>query len=518
VATSYDQIPYRSAPFPQTRPDRLAAVAKLFGLDAPPADAARVLELGCGAGANLVGMAHDFPGGRFVGIDASARQIADGWAEVQALGLTNVELRHLDIAAAGDLGEFDYVVCHGVYSWVPPAVQERILEIVRRSLVRNGVGYVSYNTYPGWHVRGIVRDMMRYHGSQFPDAPTRLGQAKALVKFVAESGPPEGTKYTRLLQDEFAHLAAADESYLHHEHLEDVNQPVYFHEFAAKLGAHGLQYLGEAEFSTMVSTNFAPAVADTLRQLGAHDILQMEQYMDFVRCRYFRQTLVCNRAARLNRTLDGSVVTGLRLATAAAPVAADPDLTGTTAVEFQAPGGAGLTVRHPLTKAALTVLRDRWPAAVPFAEVEAAARGLCGSDETTDFLAGDLLAGMAAGVVEWRLASDQFVTTVAEKPEASALARHQAATGGSVTSRRGELLELDLIHRRLVRDADGTRTQAELVESLAAHLEVEGHVLRRDGDDTPVTDPAEVRQVLGPAVEKALRNLAGFALLVGPKG
>lgn len=521
--TRYDEIPYKSAPFPQTRPDRLEAIARLFGLQSPPSATARVLELGCGAGANLLGMAHDYPNAHFVGIDASARQIADGWTAIQGLGLRNIDLRHLDIAEIGeDFGEFDYIICHGVYSWVPPAIQGRILEILRRNLADNGVGYVSYNTYPGWHIRGIVRDMMRYHGTQFPDPATQLAQAKALVQFVVDTGKVQDSRYKQLLRDEFETINRAEDSYLHHEHLEENNQPLYFHEFAQRLGVNGLQFLGEAEFSTMVSTNFAPEIGETLRRLGTHDILQMEQYMDFVRGRYFRQSLICKRSIVLNRILNSSLVKDFWLSSNAAPVRAEISMDAADTEEFKIPAGAGLNCRHPLTKAAFLVLHREWPGALTFDELysraraEAAERGTPANElDDPEFLANDILSAMAAGLVEWRVSPPPYTCKASDRPKASKLAQHQASTGFVVTNLRGEMITLDLLHRQLLRELDGSRDREALTESLAGFIAREGHVLRRDGDDTPVTEPIEARQVLRPAIEKALANLSQSALLLG---
>src|SRR5262249_31003951 len=158
------EVPYGDNVFPNTHPERMAAVASLFGLRTAPADDCRVLDLGCGTGANLIPMALVLPGSRFVGIDLSQRQIAHGQRTVAELGLTNVDLRPLSILdVGGDLGTFDYVICHGVFSWVPPAVQDKILDVCRDNLRPDGVAYVSYNTYPGWHIRGMIREMMNYH-------------------------------------------------------------------------------------------------------------------------------------------------------------------------------------------------------------------------------------------------------------------------------------------------------------------------------------------------------------------
>jgi methyltransferase-like protein/SAM-dependent methyltransferase len=520
--TKYDEIPYRSAPFPQTRPDRLAAIAKLFGLNSPPPATARVLELGCATGGNLLAMAHDNPQGVFVGIDASSRQIADAWSSVQALGLNNITFQHLDIAELNtDVGEFDYIICHGVYSWVQPAIQSRILEVIQKHLAHNGVGYVSYNTFPGWHIRGIVRDMMRYHGNQFADRATQLAQAKALVEFIADTGKVQDSKYKQILRDEFENIRFADDAYLHHDHLEENNFPLYFHEFAKRLAVHGLQFLGEAEFSTMVSTNFAKEIADTLQRLGAHDVLQMEQYMDYVRCRYFRQSLICKRAVVLNRSLHADQVKEFHFSANASPVVTDVPMATDSTVEFKIPSGAGLNCRHPLTKAALQVLLRAWPSTLSFSELyvesklEAAQQNV--SNDLlleSEFLASDLLSGIAAGVIEWRLDPKSYAKSNADRPTGSRLARHLASSGNITSNLRGEQLTLDLIHRHVLLQLDGTHDRDYLTESLAEFIAKEGHVLRKDGDDSPVSDPTQARQILRPAVDKILANLARTALLV----
>src|SRR6267142_1438469 len=158
--TSYDEVPYDSKAFSETHPDRLATVATLFGMQPADVEHCRVLELGCADGSNLIPMAVGLPESAFAGIDLSPRQVGDGQATIATLGLKNVTLRVGSILDVGaDEGIFDYIVCHGVYSWVPPEVQNRILTICNRNLAPNGVAYVSYNTYPGWHVRGMVRDL-----------------------------------------------------------------------------------------------------------------------------------------------------------------------------------------------------------------------------------------------------------------------------------------------------------------------------------------------------------------------
>lgn len=522
--TAYDTIPYPSNPFRHSRPERLAAVARLFGMDAPAPEACRVLELGCSMGGNLIVIAQDHPGSRCIGIDASSRQISEGWKTVDTLGLKNIQLRHQDILEVGDdIGQFDYIISHGVFSWVPPAVQDKMLEICKRQLAPNGIAYISYNTYPGWHIRGIVRDMMLYRGMQFADPDARLAQAKSLVEFVAKASRATDTPYQRLLQSELEHIGRMEDYYLHHEHLEENNQPLYFHEFAKRLAVNGLQYLGDAEFSTMLATNFSPEVAATLNKLGAHDIIQMEQYMDFVRCRYFRKSLICHSGVRLNRTIKPAVVSGMLLASDADPDPAEAPLDHDASVVFRARSGGSVTCRSPLTKTALRILRREWPMPVSFEDLlsrsksESAAAGHAPDEATADdFLAGEMLTGMAANVIEWRLTRVPFTTTIEANPATSPLARLQADQGYKVTNLRGELVTLDEIHRQTLRHLDGSRDLEKLIADLMDSLRREEMLLHRDSDKSVVTDEAEMRTLLGPALEKVLENLARKALLTAP--
>src|SRR5262245_10234755 len=122
---TYDEMPYDSYPYIQTHPSRLAVIATLFGMNPPAVEKCRVLELGCASGGNLIPMAEMLPASEFVGVDLSGRQIADGQRIVDALGLSNITLRHASILDVDEsYGPFDYVICHGVFSWVPDQVRE----------------------------------------------------------------------------------------------------------------------------------------------------------------------------------------------------------------------------------------------------------------------------------------------------------------------------------------------------------------------------------------------------------
>ena len=524
TSTPYDRVPYTSRPFRQAHPDRLATVARLFGLDAAEPGRGRVLEIGCASGGHLVPMAEQFPGGTFLGIDASARQIDEGRETVDALGLTNVELRHGDVRDFNcEAGEFDFVVCHGVYSWVPDDVRRAILGVLRHGLAGRGVGYVSYNTYPGWHMRGMIRDVMRYRANAFEEPATRLAQARGLLAFLTNSVRGEDDPYAMLLRRELESVGRSDDSYLLHEHLEEVNEPLYFHEFAGRLGETGLRYLGEADYGTMSPDNFPEPVAGMLRSVS-RDRIETEQYMDFLRNRAFRQTLICRDEAAVEETADPRRLAGLRVASPAKP---DPDApvgerkVGGREETVYRRGSSRLRTTDPVVRAAFARLREAWPASVPFLELAAAARSeATGRPAAVDAavmsgptarLAATLLRCFATSVVDLHAAPAEFVTKVSGRPVAPPLARRQAERGSAVTNRLHQTVELDDLQRQVLRTLDGEHDADGIVHDLAERVGRAELVLHRSGG--PVAD-GDVREVLEGQVPAVLESLARRALLI----
>src|SRR5260370_22014321 len=104
-------------------------VGTLRGMFPASVDCCRVLELACGAGNNLITMAFNLPNSEFIGLDLAQRPIASGQALVDGLGLENVHLQQFDVSEISRerFRQFHYIVAHGLYSWVPEPVRDRIL-------------------------------------------------------------------------------------------------------------------------------------------------------------------------------------------------------------------------------------------------------------------------------------------------------------------------------------------------------------------------------------------------------
>ena len=494
---SYDTFPYQSFSFPQSHPDRLATIGELFGMTPVPIARSRVLELGCASGGNLIPMAATLPDAQFVGIDLSPVQVREGVADIDALGLSNIRLLATDIMDFGeDFGTFDYILAHGVYSWVPNEVQERMLEICARQLSPSGIAYISYNTLPGWRMRAVVRDAMTYHTRRLVDPSQRVAQSRAMLEFLAESLTGNASAYGSLLKQEAEQLRTKDDYYILHDHLEAVNEPLYFHQFMERASRHGLKYLAEADFVTMLGSDFAPEVMRTLAEV-APDVQSREQYMDFLRARSFRQTLLVRNDVALTRKLSPLRVMALHVASWAQPVGS-PDLLADTAQSFRTLDNREIRVAARVTKAALLELAQRWPLAISFDELVSIAHARLGtpgevSEEERKQVASDMLQCYAVGVVELRHAPSPFVIEPGERPEASAVARLHASRGTRTTSLRHEPGTIGEDTRSMFMLLDGRRTRSEIARICF-----------------PGRDAAESRR----DIDAALARLGRLALLV----
>src|ERR1700722_7510956 len=264
--TSYDQVLYPAQTFPWTHPNRLATAAFLRGMQPAPINRCRVLELGCGSGMNLMGMAFQLPTSEFIGLDLARRPIASGQSFIRELGLANIELHSIDLceASSEQFGMFDFIIAHGLYSWVPQPVRERILAVCRKMLRPQGVAYISYNAYPGNHLRDLVRGMMRFHRSGLEDSIDKVGQARGLLKFLAES-TTRTDYYVATIRAQYDRTLKYQDAAFFHDDLSEVNQPFYFHEFMADAQRHGLKFVGEARSNDLIPAKFTPQVMERMR-------------------------------------------------------------------------------------------------------------------------------------------------------------------------------------------------------------------------------------------------------------
>ena len=499
----------------------MATIATLYGMVPVPVERCRVLELGCGDGTNIISMAYALPQSTFVGIDSASQPIIEGNHAITQLGLQNVRLLRCDIADfKADEGLFDYIIAHGVYSWVPAPVRDRLLAICRNNLSAKGLAYISYNTYPGCHVRDMTREMMLFHVRDLSNATDRVAQGRALLKFLASS-KKEPDLYRKLLGEELEVSMERSDAALYHDDLSRVTHPVYLHEFLAHAAQHGLQFLGEAMFNELQPGDYTSATLDTIRELE-NDVIAREQYLDFLLCRRFRRTLLCHCEVPLDYELRTDVIADLYAAADLQPTSSVPDLRNPVIEDFQAQKGASIQTNRPLEKAALWHLSQCWPRSVRITELLTAARSLASSEEARESeqdqdardLCNLLLRAYAAGVVELHTWAPQIMTEVSDHPIASPIARFESRRGTRITTLRHTGIELsDENSRDLLGLLDGTRDYENLVDSLTALFDARSSEFHGDGE--PVAEPSKVRALIASKLPLALKRLARSALLVG---
>jgi methyltransferase-like protein/cyclopropane fatty-acyl-phospholipid synthase-like methyltransferase len=517
--TSYDEIPYTSYPLPHTHPSHLSAMALIYGMSSPPPiEACQVLELGCASGGNLIPMALGLPDSRFVGIDLSPIQIAEGTQRVSTLGLNNMELRTQSILDVDDgWGRFDYIICHGVFSWVPEPVQTKILSICSRNLSPQGVAYISYNTYPGWHLRGLVREMLGFHVRRFSEPRDQIQQARSFLDFLVSAVPHPDSPYPRLLQQEAKLLETVSDTYLYHEHLEEVNRPLYFHQFCEQAKLHGLRYLGEATFYGLMAS-LPPETNAAIHEM-ASNLIEREQYLDFVTCRTFRKTLLCHEATTLKPFPPSETLTAISFSALARPNSAEVDVGSDLPEVFATEGEVTLSTNRPLVKAVLSELHEVRPQDLSLAELQDRVQRRLGStlerdpawDGTIGPLADVLLRLLTANLVEPHHLPAPFAIRPGPRPAVSPLVRLQALEGPIVTNLRHRPVLLNDLYRFVASQLDGTRDRNQLLARLQEKMAEGGTTLYHQ--DQPVDDPAVKRQYLESALDECLDHLARMALL-----
>ena len=300
--TIYKELGYKSYPFPFTTPAYLEAYGTLVGLKPPTAKTARVLELGATYGGNIISQAAHNPEATFVGIELSQDQVEKGNKIIGDAKLDNVSLVQGDILNFDEsMGTFDYIIAHGFYSWISDEMKDKLLDIISHHLADNGIAYVSYNTYPGWHTMEEVRQLMLFanRGHDEFTHKEKVLRGKTVGSLVGA----QILNYDNLKERNSKFLGALrsvmqkDDYYVGHDHLEPHNDPCYLYQFNDHLKANNLAYVGDADLTLSMVRTYDESIADKLQQLAPNSQADQEQYLDFMLDTTFRKSIICKASA-----------------------------------------------------------------------------------------------------------------------------------------------------------------------------------------------------------------------------
>ena len=497
--STYDDLPYSDNAFMLAHPDRLAVVGTLHGLSPAPVDRCTVLELGCGLGGNIIPMAAVIPNSRFVGIDLSGKQIELGRAVIDQLGLGNIELRQQDLMDFGaDEGPFDYILCHGVYSWVPREVQDRIMTICGRSLAPNGLAMISYNTYPGWHLGGAVRDIMRYGARGAGSPAEQVKQAMDFLWLIARNVFTPETPYGVTVRAAAETLAKEDPTYIFHEYLESCNYPLSSDEFAARASAALLRYVDEAcmeDMSVLLTDESRGALSAV-----AEDVIHCEQILDFLRSRQFRRDVLCRKELSPSRWPQPESLKGMLLASQSEPASAAPDVAGDAVEQFRGPARRSLSTGEPALKSALVALHRAKPRAMEYSQLLAEVRGTIGDVDEALFARSMVACAMAA-LVELHTYLPPIAARPGQRPLASPLARRQAAGGKVVVDLEHRSVQLDGISAAVLALLDGNCDRGGVCDAIVERIRAGELKLEALPDGGREAGRAEIDRIVGEVLE-----------------
>jgi methyltransferase-like protein/2-polyprenyl-3-methyl-5-hydroxy-6-metoxy-1,4-benzoquinol methylase len=520
LAATYDAFPYESRAFADTHPDRLATVATLFGISPASLAQARILELGCGMGGNLVPIGVAYPHARLVGVDLSTRQISAARDFAAQVGVANVEFKAMSLTEIdASFGTFDYIIAHGIYSWIPDDVKRQLLRVCRDTLAPAGVAFVSYNTYPGWLSKRVIRDMMlfRARGTADPAQQVRLG--REMVQWVLSSTTEPNQPYIRKLNDESQTLKKSDDSYLFHEYLEIDNDPLYYREFVDRVAGADLKVFADARYRIMSQAQ--PEVVRNALAAAGENLVEREQYLDFLKDRVFRRSLLCRNDLPATERANPDAVRGLRVATLVKPVNPQADAAGAARVEFaNSDGNVRVNTDIPALNAMLLILADLHPRCVPFPELAdmvqtRLTRNSSSNEEPVSIdralLASKTLDCYGSAIVELYTDEDAFRVELSDSPRASPVAV-ALADAPSIPNLRHQLYAPSAFDRLVLKQLDGARDRGAIVERLIQAVEAGKFPLQQGG--SPITDPHSIRDILSRSLEPSLKRLASAMLMI----
>lgn len=373
IARHYDDRPYASEAFSYSSPAHIQAVAHLYGVAAPAPHRARVLEIGCAAGGNILPFALAYPEAEVVGVDLSPVQIEAGQKILARAGVKNMTLHAMSLTDIGmEFGKFDYIIAHGVFSWVPPGVREALMKLCHTHLTDEGVAYISYNTYPGWKAGDIVRDAITLHAHGLNSGKERLESARAVINMFKE-GTAGSNTLGAAVGTIIRTLDRLPDYYLEHEYLETFNSPCYLVEFADLAMRNGLDYLGDAQPHLEIASNYGQAVQLNLSliALGQPKVIR-QQYLDFLVGQNFRKGLLIHHARQVEMLHQPEPARGAGLRFAARFDRVDPPAgvaseQGVQWLRDQA--GVMMRVDDAVALAVIDMLSQAWPRSLTVADL-----------------------------------------------------------------------------------------------------------------------------------------------------
>ncbi len=403
---------------PASDPSLTAVAARMAGLRTPHPASARILEIGCASGHNLLPLAMRWPESRFTGFDLSGSAIRTATTRAEEAGITNVSFLTADLANFEPSGgPFDYIIAHGVFSWVPDDAKSALLDFCHRHLSPGGIATISFNVASGWESRMPVIEKIRNLA-----AKENIGISDALPLARREETSAE----TIAIMDD---MLAKGPEILPFDDFAPVNDPRSLADVAGAATTAKLRWLGESDPAENFPRSLGEEDRRTLMTSG-EDPLAIHDALDQLTGRTFRSPLFCRDDA---------------------PVS--PRVSTAVALEFS----VGETPSTRPDTEILRVIRDAAPSCIPVAEIAARLPSL-----DAPALAREVFQGVSNGTMFARMEPILIPSVPPDRPALDPFRLLCARENLPLVDARHRPCTFQEDHYRLLEKMDGSLTLSQL--------------------------------------------------------
>lgn len=466
IQDAYEQISYPHYVHPLTDPARLAALGRILGLNVAKPDAARVLDIGCGSGTNLLAMAERMPGSQFVGIDFAAPEIESARALAAEAGLENVKFEQADLLT-WELGDekYDYIIAYGLFSWVPDEVKDRLFQACHECLAPDGMACISYMTYPGCKQPEAFRDLLRLRTESCDSPAEKVATSHQVLDFLERAYDQlPNQAHSNHMREQVRQICRKEPHFLLLDDLGVERDPCYLMQFANWAAEHHLRYVGESEFHMMFLENLPP---DSARELAAMELdrLETEQMLDFVVNRSFRCSLLVRNEATQTKGLNAKALDELCFRPALVPDGI-PELNPEEG-RFRTKWGTCVTLRSEPLVAFSRALATRPGTFTPFPDVLSVAQKLANrtfTDVEVSLLREDLLSLFVRRQLDISALAFAPTCVMPLRPKLTPLNRAAARRRSIVVTAAHEASRINSKEQTFCELLDGTHDHEELLD------------------------------------------------------
>lgn len=492
-------IKYESLASPERHISRFETIAYLFGIDSKSAKISNVLEIACGTGRNLIPQAVQYPNANFLGIDIDEEAIKIANENSQKLALKNIRFKAISILDfVGEKEEFDYIICHGTYSWVSKEIRLKILDIISHTLKTNGVSYISYNCLPGWFERSkIQQELIQKLENKKKSDKEKIELAKNIMQEMLSSAESKD------LKTELEYCNKQSDPFILNELLNKDSIAFHFLQFKKEVNKNNLFFL----FDSKPSRNRYIRLEETAqlnidyenKDINSFSRPEKEQHMDELMPTSFRGVLL-TKENKETEEINIKKFENCFLASPLLPKEEKIELFKDFPELFLGPNDSSAEITKPFFKGFFLSFRHAWPNFLAFDEIYKMAKDLSGEEIAKEEVFSEINQFFLYGLME---VSKEQIIFPEKKLEVFKHVSLFAKESNWVTTVRHEYFPIDEIDKFLLTCLDGKNSMEEILELLYQHIE----------PSVVNEDKKEVNKLLDEQLKEKLRHYREQALI-----